>query len=76
MLDLETKTIARKFEMKNDKKNEKEEFTSKAGKLIWHYFFPISSPPPKSEDSRNEGMYRIFAGDEELNENMTATYWG
>lgn len=61
--------------MKNDK-NEREEFTSKVGKLCWHYFPPINLPPPENEDSRNEGMYKTFASDRELNENMTATYWG
>jgi hypothetical protein len=49
---------------------------SKAGKPDGRSLYPISWPPPDSKDSRNQGVHKTFAGDEELKEYMTVTYWG
>ena len=63
--------------MEKERKDEGEEFTSKAGMSRWHYYLsPISWPLLDSENIRNQEMHKTFASDGELNENMTATYWG
>ena len=55
---------------------EYEERMIKEGKLDRYSFSPISWLPLASKDSRNQGMYKTFAGDGEIKEHMTATYWG
>jgi len=57
-------------------KMEHEERMIKEGKPDGSSFPPISWLPLDSKDSRNQGMDKTFAGDGELTEHMTATYWG
>ena len=61
--------------MKKEEKGEREEVMSKAGKPRWQYFSPISLPP-NSGDKRNKEVNKTAGSGEELNECMTATYWG
>ena len=62
--------------MEKEEKDESEERMSIAGKPDWYSFSSISWPLPDSKDSRHKGIHKTFAGDMELKENMTATYWG
>jgi len=55
---------------------EHEERMIKEGKPDGSSFPPISWLPLDSKYSRNQGMDKTFAGDGELTEHMTATYWG
>ncbi len=61
--------------MKKEEKGEREEVMSKPAKPRWQYLFPISLPP-NNGGNRNEEVNKTASGGEELNECMTATYWG
>ena len=57
-------------------KNDNEERMSKAGEPDWVAFSPASWLSPDSKDSRNQEVHKTFAGNRELKEHLTATYWG
>lgn len=61
--------------MKKEERDEGEERMSIAGKPDWYSFSSISWPPD-GKDGRHKGIQTTFAGDLELKEHMTATYWG
>jgi hypothetical protein len=62
--------------MKKEEKGKREDITSEAGKPRWYYSSQVSWPPLDGKDSRNQRMQKTFAGDGELTENRTASYWG
>ena len=68
--------VVRRYTMKKEERDEREKRMGKTGKPDWYSFSSISWPLPDSKDSRHKGIHKTFAGDMELKENMTATYWG
>ena len=62
--------------MKKEEKDNREEFMIKATKPDWCSLSPISWLPPDSKDCRKQETRKTFAGDGEISEHMTATYWG
>ena len=62
--------------MKKEEKDKREECMIKATKPDWCYLSPGSWPPPDSKDCRNQEIHKTIAGEGEITEYMTATYWG
>jgi hypothetical protein len=62
--------------VKKEEKGKREDIRNEAGKPLWYNSSQVSWPPLDGKDSRNQGMQKTFAGDGELTENMTASYWG
>ena len=67
--------VARRVAMKKEENDKREEPMIKAIKPTWCSLSPISWPPV-SNDRRNQEIHKTFAGDGELTDHITATYWG